>query len=212
MLYGPNLTFGATVRKTNIESHIQISITLFTTVQEQAAPGGSLEDLALLPESKLRSSLAAVGARAVEHFLVQAPVQKLLELSSLEFDYDLIIVDYFYTEALLALGYKYNKPTIGVISTDFGNYMNAVQEALLPVACSPIDYEAYTKDLGFSARLSNIRECMSRRKQFYNEHYTAQEQIIRKHFKSKFYAYRLGGRNSVNDKSFSLIWQHSTLL
>ncbi|XP_017868415.1 PREDICTED: UDP-glucuronosyltransferase isoform X1 [Drosophila arizonae] len=166
-----------------VEHVVRPEFDFWSNLQEQAAPGGSLEDLALLSESKLRSSLASVGARAVEHFLVQAPVQKLLELSTAEFDYDLIIVDYFYTEALLALGYKHNKPTIGVISTDFGNYMNAVQEALLPVACSPIDYEAYTKDLGFSARLSNIRECMARRKQFYNEHYTAQEQIIRKFFK-----------------------------
>ncbi|XP_023162759.2 UDP-glucuronosyltransferase isoform X2 [Drosophila hydei] len=166
-----------------VEHVVQPEFDFWSNLQEQAAAGGSLQDLALLPDSKLRSSLAVVGARAVEHFLVQAPLLKLLQLSSVEFEYDLIIVDYFYTEALLALGYKHNKPTIGIISTDFGNYMNAVQEALLPVACSPIDYETYTKDLGFAARLGNIRECMARRKQFYNEHYAAQDKIIRKHFK-----------------------------
>ncbi|XP_030560406.1 UDP-glucuronosyltransferase 1-7C isoform X1 [Drosophila novamexicana] len=155
----------------------------WSNLQQHAAAGGSLEDLARLSDSRLRSSLAQIGAQAMDHFLAQPSLQALLQLPSAEFDFDVIIVDYFYTEALLALGYKHNKPTIGIVSTDFGNYMNAVQEALVPVACSPIDFEAYTPELGFAARLANIRECISRRKQFHKEHYAAQEKLIRKHFK-----------------------------
>lgn len=155
-------------------------------MQKHAAAGGSLEDLALLADHKLRSSLATVGAQALDHFLAQPPLQALLQLSTAEFDFDVIIIDYFYTEALLSLGYKHNKPTIAIVSTDFGNYMQAVQEAIVPVACSPIDFDHFTSELGFTDRLANIRECMGRRKQFHNEHYAAQDQLINKYFKRKF--------------------------
>lgn len=155
-------------------------------MQKHATGGGSLEDLARLADHKLRGSLATVGAQALDHFLAQPPLQALLQLSSAEFDFDVIIIDYFYTEALLSLGYKHNKPTIAIVSTDFGNYMEAVQEAIVPTACSPIDFDHFTPGLGFADRLANIRECMGRRKQFHNEHYAAQDQLIHKYFKCKF--------------------------
>lgn len=156
----------------------------WSNLQKHAAPGGSLEDLARLADNKLRSSLANVGAKALDHFLSHSALQTLLNLPTVEFDFDVIIVDFFYTEALLALGYKHNKPTIGIVSTDFGNYMDAVQESLVPAACSPIDFEQYTSDIGISNRLGNIRDCISRRKRFQKDHYTAQDQLIRKHFKT----------------------------
>lgn len=177
-------------------------------MQKQAAAGDSLEDLARLADHKLSSSLATVGAQALDHFLAQPPLQELLQLPSAEFDFDLIIVDYFYTEALLSLGYKHNKPTIPIVSSDFGNYMQNVQESLVPAACSPIDFDQFTPDLGFTDRLANIRDCMGRRKQFHNEHYAAQEQLINKYFKCKYssdfrpiYAIKIGAFEfPVNDK------------
>ncbi|EDW01660.1 GH20333 [Drosophila grimshawi] len=165
------------------ETLVEPEYDFWSNLQKHGAAGGSLEDLSRLTDSRLRSSLALVGARALDHFLTQPVVQTLLQLTSAEFDFDVIIVDYFYTEALLALGYKHNKPTIGIVSTDFGNYMDDVQESLVPVACSPINFEDYTPELGFLTRLSGIRECMSRRKQFRKEHHAAQDELIRKHFK-----------------------------
>lgn len=180
--------FGATVSRGVEESVItQIIFNYhFLTVQKQAAAGGNLEDLARLEDHKLSSSLATVGAQALDHFLAQTPLQELLQLPSAEFDYDVIIVDYFYTEALLSLGYKHNKPTIAIVSSDFGNYMQNVQESLVPAACSPIDFDHFTPELGFTDRLANIRDCMGRRKQFHNEHYASQEQLINKYFKCKY--------------------------
>lgn len=199
-----NIHFGATVSRgreasfiTQIKSNNQL-----LTVQKQAAAGGSLEDLAHLADHKLSSSLATVGAQALDHFLAQLPLQELLQLPSAEFDFDLIIVDYFYTEALLSLGYKHNKPTIAIVSSDFANYMQNVQESVVPAACSPIDFDQFTPELGFTERLANIRDCMGRRKQFHNEHYTAQEQLINKYFKCKYssdfrpiYAIKIGALN-----------------
>ncbi|XP_034476778.1 UDP-glucuronosyltransferase 1-7C [Drosophila innubila] len=155
----------------------------WSNLQKHAAPGGSLEDLSRLADHKLRNSLANVGSQALDHFLSKPAMQALLQLPTLEFNYDVIIVDYFYTEALLALGYKHNKPTIGIVSTDFGNYMDAVQESLVPAACSPIDFAQYTSDLSFLTRLGNVRDCIARRKRFQKDHYAAQDQLIRKHFK-----------------------------
>ncbi|KAH8299349.1 hypothetical protein KR044_000551 [Drosophila immigrans] len=156
----------------------------WSNLQQQAAPGGNLEDLSRLADSKLRSSLAQVGAKALDHFLSQPPLQALLQLPTAQFDFDVIIVDLFYTEALLALGQKHNKPTIGIVSTDFGSYMDAVQESLVPASCSPIDFERYTADIGFGTRLSNIRDCIARRKRFHKDHYAAQDKLISKHFKT----------------------------
>ncbi|ALC42380.1 Ugt58Fa, partial [Drosophila busckii] len=142
----------------------------------------SLDQLSRFPEEMLQNSLALVGAAALDHFLSQKPLQKLLKLQSAEFEYDAIVVDYFYTEALLGLGYKHQTPIIGIVSTDFGNYMESVQESLVPAACSPIDFEQFNPNLSFLDRLSNIRTCMARRKQFYRVHHAAQYKLIRKHF------------------------------
>lgn len=154
-------------------------------MQKQAAPKGNVADLGRLPIESLRQALASVGARALDHFLAQEPLQKLLKRSYLEFDFDLILVDYFYTEALLALGLIHQRPVMGIVSTDFGNYMEAVQEALVPAACSPIDSELDLAQLGFSERLGNIRACISRRKQFARDHYGAQEKLVAKFFKQQ---------------------------
>ncbi|KAH8347852.1 hypothetical protein KR084_001818, partial [Drosophila pseudotakahashii] len=166
----------------------QIDLIILTsynkTVQNQAAPKGNLADLGRLPTEKLRQSLASVGARALDHFLAQEPVQKLLKMSYLEFDFDVILVDYFYTEALLALGALHQRPVVGIISTDFGNYMDAVEEALVPAACTPIDFER-DLGLGFFERLGNIRECIGRRKRFIKDHYGGQEQLVAKYFKQQ---------------------------
>ncbi|XP_052841102.1 UDP-glycosyltransferase UGT5 isoform X1 [Drosophila gunungcola] len=155
----------------------------WSELQKLAAPKGNLADLGRLPIENLRQSLASVGTRALDHFLVQEPIQKLLKMSYLEFDFDVILMDYFYTEALLALGALHQRPVIGIISTDFGSYMDAVQEALVPAACSPIDFDQGLVQLGFSERLGNIRECIDRRKRFTKDHYGGQEQLVAKYFK-----------------------------
>ncbi|KAH8371589.1 hypothetical protein KR093_008138 [Drosophila rubida] len=171
-------------RLENVTEIVSSEFAYWTKLQQHAVPGGNLEDLSRLADSKLRSSLAHVGAQALDHFLTQSPMQTLLQLPTEQFNFDVIIVDLFYTEALLALGQKHNKPIIGIISTDFGSYMDAVQESLVPSACSPIDFEQYAADIGFTTRLGNIRECIARRKRFHKDHYTAQDQLIRKHFKT----------------------------
>ncbi|XP_062133016.1 UDP-glycosyltransferase UGT5 [Drosophila sulfurigaster albostrigata] len=171
-------------RLENVTEIVTPEYDFWSKLQQHAAPGGNLDDLSRLADSKLRSSLAHVGAQAMDNFLSQQPLQALLQLPTDQFNFDVIIVDLFYTEALLALGQKHNKPTIGIVSTDFGSYMNAVQESLVPAACSPIDFEQYTADIGFSTRLGNIRDCIARRKRSHKDHYEAQDQLITKHFKT----------------------------
>ncbi|XP_039229238.1 UDP-glycosyltransferase UGT5 isoform X1 [Drosophila yakuba] len=167
----------------NVTETVTAEFPFWSELQNLAAPKGNLADLGRLPLEKLRQSLASVGARSLDHFLAQEPIQKLLKMSYLEFDFDVILVDYFYTEALLALGALHQRPVVGIISTDFGNYMDAVQEALVPAACSPIDFERDQPQMGFSERLGNIRTCIARRKQFIKDHYGGQEQLVTKYFK-----------------------------
>ncbi|XP_016953673.1 UDP-glycosyltransferase UGT5 [Drosophila biarmipes] len=167
----------------NVTETVTAEYPFWSELQKHAAPRGNLADLGRLPTEALRQSLASVGARALDHFLAQEPIQKLLKMSYLEFDFDVILVDYFYTEALLALGALHQRPVVGIISTDFGNYMDAVQESLVPAACTPIDSERDLPQLGFSERLGNIRECLSRRKRFIEDHYGGQEQLVAKYFK-----------------------------
>ncbi|XP_011196701.1 UDP-glycosyltransferase UGT5 isoform X2 [Zeugodacus cucurbitae] len=135
-----------------------------------------------LTEWTMQKSLAHTGATAVNYFLSNASLKKLLNLPINEFDYDLIIVDLFYTEALLAVGHFYGKPTIGLLSTNFENYMDRVLEQMVPTTCSPICYENYQPDAGFWKRLGVIRNCLSRRNQFTKDNWGAQESVIRKHF------------------------------
>ncbi|XP_067630722.1 UDP-glycosyltransferase UGT4 isoform X2 [Eurosta solidaginis] len=142
--------------------------------------GGHLQ-LSQLTESAMQKSMASVGGAAVDYFMSNAAMQKLLHLPIEEFDYDLVIVDLFYTEALLAVGHFYNKPTIGIVSTNFENYMEHVLEQIVPVACSPNDYVHYEREMSYWARLGTVRSCLSRRKQFVKSNWGAQEQLIRKH-------------------------------
>lgn len=118
----------------------------------------------------------------MEYFLDNYQVKDLLSISPDDFDYDLIIVDLFYTEALLALGYHFRTPVIGIVSTDFGNYMEKVQDIMVPAACLPYDLENFDMNLGFWQRLNNVKQCLSRRNAFIEEHYGQQERIIKKHF------------------------------
>ncbi|CAD7013699.1 unnamed protein product [Ceratitis capitata] len=143
---------------------------------------GGLHKLSQLAEPSMQKSLATVGAAAVDYFLSNAAVQKLLHLPVNEFDYDLIIVDLFYTESLLAVGHFYGKPTIGIVSTNFENYMQHVLEQMVPVACSPNDYETYQPAAGYWQRLGAVRGCVSRRKQFVKANWGAQETLLRRHF------------------------------
>ncbi|EDW39797.1 GL14477 [Drosophila persimilis] len=195
-------------RLENVSETIIPEYPFWSNLQKHAAPKGNLADLGRLSIPTLRKSLAVVGANALDHFLSQEPLQKLLQQPPLDFDFDVIILDYFYTEALLALGQFHQKPIVGIVSTDFGNYMEAVQESMVPAACSPIDFEHYVPSLGFSARLGNIRECISRRKQFAKDHFGAQEQLIAKHFKVKSSVPEL----QANQLSLLLVNSHVPLM
>lgn len=109
-------------------------------------------------------------------------MQDLLNISTEDFDYDLIVVDIFYTEALLALGYYFTCPVVGVVNTDFANYMQQVQEIMVPSPCLPYNLENYDKNLDYFQRLNNINLCLERRNSLINDHYGNQEKIIKKYF------------------------------
>lgn len=118
-------------------------------------------------------------------------MQDLLKLTPNEFDYDLIIVDVFFTEALLALAYQFSVPVIGLVSTDFANYMEQIQDMMVPAACLPYELSSYDTDLNFWQRSNNIRSCMDRRESFIHDHYRQQEQVIKKHFQQSKCMYSL---------------------
>lgn len=142
----------------------------------------NLQELSKLNDEKLSTYLAQAGSSLMEYFLDNYQVKDLLSISPDDFDYDLIIVDLFYTEALLALGYHFRTPVIGIVSTDFGNYMEKIQDIMVPAACLPYDLENFDMNLGFWQRLNNVKQCLSRRNAFIEEHYGNQERIIKKHF------------------------------
>lgn len=121
----------------------------------------------------------------MDYFFTNEKMQELLKSSRDDFDYDLIIVDLFYTEALLALGYYYGVPVVAMLNTDFANYMEQIQELMVPAACLPYELENYDKHLGYWQRLANIKSCFDRRQSFISDHYGQQEQVINKHFQPK---------------------------
>lgn len=141
------------------------------------------QDLSSLSDQKLNKYLAKAGFTFMDYFLANQQMQNLLNISPDDFDYDLIIVDLFYTEALLALGYYSTCPIVGVLNTDFANYMQQVQEIMVPAACLPYNLENYDQNLGYWQRLSNIELCLARRNSFIYDHYANQEKIIKKYFK-----------------------------
>lgn len=117
----------------------------------------------------------------MDYFLSNYQVKDILDTPPEQFDYDLIIVDLFYTEALLSLGYYFRTPVVGIVSSDFANYMERVQEIVVPSACLPYNLENYDTSIGFWQRLDNIKQCRRRRDAFISEHYAKQEQVIRKY-------------------------------
>ncbi|KAH8402386.1 hypothetical protein KR009_011806, partial [Drosophila setifemur] len=192
----------------NVNETVTKEYPFWSELQKQAAPKGNLADLGRIPIENLRQSLARVGARAMDHFLAQEPIQKLFKLSYIEFDFDVILVDYFYTEALLGLGLLHQRPVVGIVSTDFGDYMEAVQEALVPSACSPMGLEHDGNQLGFSEKLGNIRSCIARREHFVRDHYEAQEQLVNKYFKMQYTIPEL----QANQLSLLLLNSHVPLM
>lgn len=164
------------------EKIIEPEFQFWKAVQTQAGVK-DLQQLSKLSDEKLNKYLAEAGLSLMDYFLNNSQMQELLKISPDDFDYDLIIVDVFYSEALLALGYYFRTPVIGVVSTDFANYMDQVQENLVPSACLPYSLEKYDKNIGFWQRLSNVQTCLRRRKEFVKHHYGNQEKIVKKHFK-----------------------------
>ncbi|XP_013098056.2 UDP-glycosyltransferase UGT4 [Stomoxys calcitrans] len=150
-------------------------------VQKQAGAKDLLE-LSKLSDEKLSKYLAQAGAALMDNFLDNYQVKDLLSLQPDDFDYDLIIVDMFYTESLLAMGYYFRTPIVAIVSKDFSDYMELVQEMLVPTACLPYDLENYDANLGFWQRLNNVKQCVNRRNSFIEDHYGSQEKIIKKHF------------------------------
>ncbi|XP_073846741.1 UDP-glycosyltransferase family 317 member A1 [Musca autumnalis] len=140
-----------------------------------------LQELSKISDEKLSKYLAEAGYSLMDYFLSNYQVKDILDTPPEQFDYDLIIVDLFYTEALLALGYYFRTPVVGIVSTDFANYMQRVQEIMVPAACLPYDLENYDISTGFWQRLNNIRQCKSRREAFIADHYGNQEKVIKKY-------------------------------
>lgn len=151
-------------------------------MQKQAG-SKDLVELSELTEDKLSKALAQAGLSLMDYFLDNYQIKELLNTSPEDFDYDLIIVDMFYSEALLALGYYFRAPVIGIVSTDFAQYMQKVQENIVPMACLPYDVANYDSNVGFWQRLDNIKQCLSRRNNFIEHHYGNQEKVMAKHFK-----------------------------
>ncbi|XP_037941193.1 UDP-glycosyltransferase UGT4-like [Teleopsis dalmanni] len=142
----------------------------------------SLQELSQLSEDKIQKDLGFVGAAATDYFLSHTALQKLHSATKADFDYDVIVVDLFYTDSLLAFAYAYNKPVVGIVSSNFENYMQHVLEYVMPVACSPIDFETYEKNIGYWQRLSNTRSCLSRKNLFSKNNISPQQELIKKHF------------------------------
>ncbi|KAM7344735.1 UDP-glycosyltransferase family 317 member A1 [Cochliomyia hominivorax] len=151
-------------------------------VQKQAGVK-DLEALSAIKTEKLNKYMALAGHSFMDYFFSNNKIQELLKTSTNDFDYDMIIVDLFYSEALMALGYYFSVPVVAVLNTDFNNYMQQVQDMMVPSACLPYNLENYEPNLGFWQRLSNIQTCLDRRQSFISDHYNKQEKIIEKHFK-----------------------------
>ncbi|XP_061389084.1 UDP-glycosyltransferase UGT4 [Musca vetustissima] len=149
-------------------------------VQKQSG-AKDLQELSKFGEEKLNKYLAQAGHLLMDYFLSNYQVKDILDMPPEHFDYDLIIVDLFYTEALLALGYYFRTPVVGIVSTDFANYMERVQEIMVPAACLPYDLENYDTSIGFWQRLTNIKQCKRQREAFISEHYARQEKIMQKY-------------------------------
>uniref|UniRef100_T1PGY1 UDP-glucoronosyl and UDP-glucosyl transferase n=1 Tax=Musca domestica TaxID=7370 RepID=T1PGY1_MUSDO len=149
-------------------------------VQKQSGTK-DLQELSKVGDEKLVKYLAHAGHSLMDYFLSNYQVKDILDTPPEQFDYDLIIVDMFYTEALLALGYYFRTPVVGIVSSDFANYMERVQEIVVPSACLPYNLENYDTSIGFWQRLDNIKQCRRRRDAFISEHYAKQEQVIRKY-------------------------------
>uniref|UniRef100_A0A1B0A7H7 UDP-glycosyltransferases domain-containing protein n=1 Tax=Glossina pallidipes TaxID=7398 RepID=A0A1B0A7H7_GLOPL len=151
-------------------------------VQKHTGIKDNVLELSKVTTNRLETSLASAGFNLMEYFFSNHQVQKLLKLPADEFNYDVIIVDLFYTESLMAIGSFFDVPTIGVINSDFLNYMDNIQDNTVPAACLPYPWKHLNKNIGFWQRLNNIRQCLSKREKLSREHYTKQEKLIKKYF------------------------------
>uniref|UniRef100_A0A1B0BT17 UDP-glycosyltransferases domain-containing protein n=1 Tax=Glossina palpalis gambiensis TaxID=67801 RepID=A0A1B0BT17_9MUSC len=150
-------------------------------VQKQSGIKDNVLELSRVTTNRLETSLASAGFNLMEYFFSNYQVQKLLKLPADEFNYDIIIVDLFYTESLMAIGSFFDVPTIGIISSDFLNYMDDIQDNTVPAACLPYPWKHLNKNFGFWQRL-NIYQCFSKRETLRRKHYAKQEKLIKKYF------------------------------
>lgn len=137
------------------------------------------EDFASLNEVQLESALANSGYNLVANFLSNIAVQQLLSMPKDNSPFNIIVVDMFYTDALLFVCHYFKRPCIGVVSSDFANYMGSTMDMMVPGACLPYNPHQTTKP-DFWERLQHTQSCMNRRKRILDGHYTLQQDLVAK--------------------------------
>lgn len=100
------------------------------------------------------------------------------------FTFDIIIIDLFYTEALLAMCQYFDRPCIGVVSSDFANYLELMVDIMVPSACLPYDLHQ-TDYLDFWQRLHYTQSCLERRQRTIDGHYMLQLKLVHKFFSGR---------------------------
>lgn len=159
-------------------------------MRNNAEKTAMFKNLSDLSEKEMEFVLSQSGYNLLENFLTNRDVEELLSLPLDEFSFDVIVIDVFYTESLLALCHYFSRPCIGIVSSDFANYLEHIVDMMVPSACLPYDLHK-TEYLDFWRRLHYTQSCIERRQQTIDGHYALQQQLIQKfltgRFKGRFY-------------------------
>ncbi|EDW96273.1 uncharacterized protein Dyak_GE24978 [Drosophila yakuba] len=123
-----------------------------------------------------------IGIKSTDFALAHPEVQELIHAKDKEGKFDLLLVEQFYNEGALMLGYLYEIPVITIATFAYANYFSQVFGFVNPLAYVPNVFMASTDRMSLWERLENV--LLSTAEDVVREvsYYPQQDAVIRKHF------------------------------
>lgn len=135
-----------------------------------------------IPSHKLNEFFVEMRLATTEHLLRHPNVQNRLFHPPRPLTFDLVLVEEFYQEALLAFGHQFGAPLLSIASFDFAQHFDEMFGNFGAWSHVPHEYVTFGERMTFVERIQNVRIGM---RDWYERHYLympEQQLLLDKYF------------------------------